>query len=302
MQLISAEGQVPCTQISPEQLKTVTSILAGKIIKLLAENESGLHSSAIARTLHEHEQKIYYHARKLLKANIIVIDRTEDAQGGTAKILKLKTPAYAVRFRKFEPITKISTITTEQEAYLTPFIENGHLNCKIIVGSPDPHGPEHARSRDTMYAIDLALFLGTFLTTPATPIMQLDTELRDWNNNLIIIGGPVVNKAAERINRQSPIPYDRSKKAFIIGKKKFDHEETGVIIKMKNPYAKGKYILHIMGKRYTGTRAAILALMKNFDQLCKQSGQKTHISIVLGKDDDSDGIIDNAQIIHQTLT
>jgi hypothetical protein len=46
-----------------------------------------------------------------------------------------------------------------------------------VVGSPDPHGPERARSRDGYYGIDLGLFLGTFLYYVSDFSVKLDTEV-----------------------------------------------------------------------------------------------------------------------------
>ena len=111
--------------------------------------------------------------------------------------------------------------------------------------------------------------------------------LRDWNQNLIIIGGPVVNKAAERINTKSLAPYDKEQKAFVIHNKPYGQEELGIIVKMPNPFARGKWILHIAGKRTAGTRAAILAFLTSFDLVCKQP-----ITLVEGSDHDSDGVIE----------
>jgi hypothetical protein len=61
---------------------------------------------------------------------------------------------------------------------------------------------------------------------------------------------------------------------------------------MPNPFARGKWILHIAGKRHTGTRAAIIALLSDFEEICRSS-----IVIVEGLDADSDGIVDRAKII-----
>jgi hypothetical protein len=296
MQLIDDSGsrQIICKELTLDHMKVAGSKLAGRIIRLLSDEPQGMHASRIAKELREHEQKIYYHTRRLIKAGILEIHHTEDSKGGTAKVLALQEPAFAVRFGKFEPYARASSIPSGQAAFLRPFIEGGKLNARIIVGSPDPHGPEQARSRDANYAIDLGLFLGTFLSTRSPPAVQLDTELRAWDQNLIIVGGPVVNRAAERINRKSPARYDFEEKAFMVKGKQYSHESIGVIAKMPNPFSKGKWILHIAGKRHTGTRAAVIALLTDFEKVCAAS-----ITIVEGVDADSDGIIDRSRIIAQ---
>ena len=265
-----------------------------RILELVAQHPHGIFASHIAKQLGEHEQKVYYHTRRLLKSGVLTVHHTEDARGGTAKVLTLSAPAFALMLGKFEPLARIATYLPEQVSYLSPFIEHGRLNARIVVGSPDPHGPEQARSRDANYAIDLGVFLGTFLTSRAPPSVVLDTELRDWNQNLIIVGGPVVNKAAERINARSPARYDKEAKAFIIGNRAYSHDEVGVIAKMPNPFAKGKWILHITGKRHNGTKAAILAFLTAFEQVCRQE-----ITIVEGLDADSDGVVDSVKFVSE---
>jgi hypothetical protein len=291
MQLTDGKGTVGCTELQPAQIKTVTSALATKILNLVAAHPRGLHAFELAKQLKMHEQKIYYHTRSMVKAGILVV-RTEEGKGGVAKILTLKTPAFALRLQEFEPMARVASYLPEHIAYLDPFIRDGKLHATIVVGSPDPHGPEHARSRDANYAIDLALFLGTFLTTRASPSVQLDTELRDWNQNLIIIGGPVVNKAAERINAKSLASYDKEVKAFMVAGNAYGAEEVGVIVKMPNPFAKSKWILHIAGRRHTGTKAAILAFLTAFDKLCKNN-----VNVVEGLDADSDGVVDSVKFL-----
>jgi hypothetical protein len=251
----------------------------------------------IAKRLHVGEQSIYYHTRKLLIAGFLIIDRVEDTRGGIAKILKLKAPSFSVLYGKMASASMVAQ--AKGNSYLHPFVDNGALDCKIVIGSPDPHGPEAARSRDAAYAVDFGLFIGMFLNSRASPSVLLDTEMRDWNQNLIIIGGPVVNKAAARINGKSPVPYNQELKLFSFGKRSFSQDEIGVIVKMPNPFFKGKWILHIVGKRYSGTRAAVLAFLQEFDEITKskQLYNGTKVSIVLGVDSDSDGVVDSVRFI-----
>src|SRR3989338_9353685 len=103
MQLINdaGNGEVICKEIALSDIKAATSPLAQKILELLAKEP--LHASRIAKELKEEEQKIYYHTRQLVKAGLLAVHHTEDSQGGLAKVLALKTPSFAVRFRPFDP-------------------------------------------------------------------------------------------------------------------------------------------------------------------------------------------------------
>ncbi|MDD9954487.1 MAG: S-layer protein [Candidatus Woesearchaeota archaeon] len=282
MYLVQGTEALPCVELQPEHVRATASPLAIQIIKLLAEES--LHASAVAERLGEPEQKIHYHIKRLREAGLIAVDHI--AEVGSAKVLRLEAPAYAVRFKDFK---QTKTNPAYQE-FLSPFIRNGKWDAQIVVGSPDPHGPEGARSRDGSYAIDLGLFFGTFLEFPAAPAVVLDTELRDWKQHLIVIGGPIVNKAAEKLNDVAPIWYE--KRMFVTDETTYDHEHAGIIVKMPNPLAQGKSVLWIAGKHHTGTRAAIVALVKHFAAVCTQD-----VSVVAGLDTDSDGVIDDARFL-----
>src|SRR3989339_1581917 len=195
---------LPAKEISAEAAGTVSSGLAHKILNLLAKDI--MYPIDIAKALKVHEQKIYYHIRNLEKAGIIKVVKKETKQGATANFYALTEPAFVIKFKNFESTSKIAQIRNESE-FLEPFIKNGQLDALIIVGSPDPHGPDKARSRDGYYGMDLALFLGTFLNYVPKFNVKLDTEVRegDLRNNLILIGGPVVNKITEEVNSRLPI-------------------------------------------------------------------------------------------------
>ena len=195
---------LPCKELTPYRLKSMSSPLAQRILRKLAENPS--YPKEIAVQLKVHEQKVYYHIRKLEKAGIIQPTKTEKRQGAVARYYTLTQPSFAVRFKDFQTTQKISYSSSESE-FLEPFIQDGELNALIIIGSPDPHGPEKARSRDGYYGMDLALFLGTFLNYIPELNVRLDTEVResDLKNNLIILGGPIVNGVTARINDKLPI-------------------------------------------------------------------------------------------------
>ena len=110
-------------------------------------------------------------------------------------------------------------------------------------------------------------------------------------NNMIVIGGPVTNRITKKINDKLPIRFDRKKNVYSsLTKKTYRSDDCGFIVKIRNPHDETKSIMVIAGKRYSGTRAAILAFLKNFESL---SGH----NVVEGVDDDGDGIIDTVDIL-----
>ena len=290
------------SEIKLQQLKGLTSNVAKKILYLLALEPS--YPSKLAKDLKIHEQIIFYHIRKLEKAKLIKIVKREDKQGGVANYYSLIDDSFFIRFKDFKPTEKISYADKKKEDFLLPFIESGQFNALIIVGSPEPHGLQSARSRDGHYGIDLALFLGTFLNYIPKLNVKLDTEVRanDLKQNLILIGGPVVNKITEKINDKLPIHFDKKFKKNIhssLTKQVYLADNCGMIVKVKNPFDVEKSILIVAGKRYSGTQAAVISFLIKFDEIVKgnKKNKKVLAKVVEGFDSDSDGVIDSVEFL-----
>lgn len=287
---------LPAKEIKGDAITSLSSELAQKILSLLAKEP--LYPVDIAKKLKVHEQKVYYHIRNLEKAGIISVVKKETKQGAVANYYALTQPSFIFRFKDFEKTNKITQIK-EDTTYLSPFIKDGQLNALIVVGSPDPHGPDKARSRDGYYGMDLALFLGTFLHYVPQFNVKLDTEVRekDLQNNIILIGGPIVNKVTEKINDKLPILFKNGNITSTLTGETYPQDECGMIVKAKNPLHKEKSILVVAGNRFSGTRAAIIAFLKHFDKLQKGNVHNVSIkaNVVEGMDMDSDGIVDDVE-------
>ncbi len=291
---------LPAQEIRPEDAKNLSSDLAIRILKLLSAKL--MYPIELAHELKVHEQKVYYHIRNLEKAGIIRVVKQEGRQGAVAKYYALEKPAVVVRFKGMEETHKLLNMKGSSE-FLEPFIKDGQLNALIIVGSPDPHGPEKARSKDGYYGMDLALFLGTFLNYVPKFYVKLDTDAREEdlrNNNLILIGGPVVNRVTWMANPKLPVRFDKEQHWAIhstISDNTYPTDESGLIVKAKSPFNPDKSILVVAGKRYFGTRAAIIAFLKHFDELAAGNVHSRSVKarVVEGVDMDSDGLIDEAE-------
>ncbi|MEM2121430.1 MAG: S-layer protein [Candidatus Woesearchaeota archaeon] len=292
---------LPVKEIKPGMFKAIGSELALKILKTIAEKPS--YPVEISKKLKVHEQKVYYHIRNLERAGFIKVISSKEIAGSIAKIYGVEKPAFFFKLKEFEQAQKIVQIRGES-SFLEDFIKDGQLNARIIVGSPDPHGPEKARSRDGYYGIDLALFLGTFLNYVPGLNVKLDTEVKeeDLKQNLILIGGPVVNRVCEQINDKLPVRFSKDGNWNIyssVSGKYYYGEENGIIVKAKNPFNKDANVFVIAGKRYSGTRAAIVAILKHFDKVTAGNiyNPKITAKIVEGIDYDSDGIVDDAEFL-----
>ncbi|MBI4014695.1 MAG: S-layer protein [Candidatus Aenigmarchaeota archaeon] len=259
------------------------SKLASRIMRHLAKRPS--YAKEIARALGEEEQKIYYHVRGLEKLKLIKKQRERIMGGAVARYYALSSPSFFVRFGEFSP----ASVIPQESAFLYPLIEHGRLNACIVLGSPDPHGPEGARARDAYYAVDLALFLGSHLMESA-PSVVLDTDIdrEGMKGNLIIVGGPVTNRVAKIMNDSLPVRFAGKDVYSSATKKMYKSENTGIIVKTKNPLNKESTVLLLAGKRHAGTKAAILALYRSFAK---------NYAVVEGIDSDGDGIVDDVKIL-----
>ena len=308
MIVVKREGgelySINAKEITHKESRLLGTDLSYKILKLITEKP--MYPVEIAKELKVHEQKVYYYIKNFLKAGLIKVVKKENIHGSVANYYSIDEPAFVIKFKDLEKSSKIIELDKRNEEYkkfLEPFIIEGKLDALIIVGSPAPHGPELARSKDGYYGMDLALFLGTFLNNVPEFRVKLDTEVResDLQNNLILIGGPIVNKVTAEINDKLPVKFYKEHgwniKSF--SGNSYPEETNGIIVKAKNPYNKDKYILLVAGKRYFGTRAAIIAFLKNFDDVCKGNvyNRKIYAKVVEGVDLDSDGIVDNVKFL-----
>jgi len=281
-------------EMEVKKMNVFGSELSVRIIKELAKKSAC--AMDLARALNEHEQKIYYHLRRLERAGIISLERTEVRAGALTKIYKIDSPYIALKLFDDKPIEYF--IRPKELEILHPFIENGKMNSIIIVSSPDPHGRFGAASSDGYAAIDLALFLGSFLREPEINY-RLDTQVDedDLKKNLILLGGPKANIVVDKLNKFLPIYFDEKNEWQIVStlsKNVYRDDDIGLIIKMRNPFSPKNYVLMFCGRRFKGTRAATLALIKHANELEKNNKFKEGIArLVKGIDRDSDGIIDD---------
>ncbi|MEE9525165.1 MAG: S-layer protein [Candidatus Woesearchaeota archaeon] len=295
-------SSLPAKEIKSNKIKYFASKVARDILRELAKESN--YPRKLAKKLRLNEQLVYYHIRNLEKGGLIEVIKKERIQGSFANFYALKEPAFVVKFKEFDKASKISELEKEQTKFLTPFIEDGKFRATIIIGSPDPHGPDKARSRDGYYAIDLALFFGTFLSYTPESSVKLDTEVRehDLEGNIIVVGGPVVNTVTGKLNLKLPIKFDKENSWAVnstISEKSYTSDEIGVIIKMKNPFNPRKSLLLIAGKRHSGTKAAIIAFLKHFNEISNGNkfNKNMFAKIVEGIDLDSDGIVDEVEFL-----
>ena len=140
-----------------QKLKMILGKLSWQILTLLSEKE--MYPLEVARHIGVHEQKVYYHIRKLAKAGAITVTKEEKKKGATAKYYKTVSPAFGIEFpHGYKTIQNLSVQVMDEklQEFFKEFINgNGVLEGKIVVGSPTPHGPFKTSARDGHYAAHL---------------------------------------------------------------------------------------------------------------------------------------------------
>jgi len=85
-----------CIMKDPQKLKMIVGNLSWKILKMLSEQE--MYPLEVARKLGVHEQKVYYHIRKLVNSGAIIIEKQEKKKGAIAKYYRTVAPAFGIEF------------------------------------------------------------------------------------------------------------------------------------------------------------------------------------------------------------
>jgi len=287
--------------VDPKYIDIIRNDLAMQIVGKLAGAKSC--AMDLSRELKQHEQKIYYHIRRLEKAGIIKKAGVERRFGMLAKMYTAVSPIVSAKLYEDGRLVSKgqSGLDLIVSQLLHPFIENGKLNAKIIVGDPYPHGKYDHGGLDAYHVSNLAHFLGKYLDKLDLPICSIDTKISkdDLKNNLIVIGGPVGNSITYDLNQHLPIYFDEQSGWNLVSKatgKKYNDDLAGIIIKMENPFDKDKKILVLAGGRTRGTLAAVMAFTKHIEDIFKANSDIVSV-IVHGIDSDGDGLPDDAKIV-----
>jgi len=294
----------------PERLKSVLNKLSWKILQLLSEKE--MYPMEVAKKLGIHEQKVYYHIRKLAMAGAIKVVREEEKKGAVAKYYKASFPAMGIELPfGYHKVSRppAANIDNKLQQFLGSFVKDGVFDGKIVVGSPDPHGPFKARARDGHYAAYLTFFLGQFVDLPEDFPIKLDVDVKaekEEDNNLILVGGPGTNLITQEFNEFLPIHFNMipSEHGFILGglvsektKKVYTSDNMGVIARIPNPRNKNRSMIVLAGNKAVGTKACVLALTNFGKKTLKNFIDESFAVVIQGFDLDGDGKVDSIEVL-----
>ncbi|UCG45875.1 MAG: helix-turn-helix domain-containing protein [Candidatus Bathyarchaeota archaeon] len=295
-----------------ERLGAALNKLSWKILEAL--NEKEMYPMELARQLKMHEQKIYYHIRKLVRAGLIRVVREEEKKGAIAKYYKVSFPAFGVELPQgYRVIHTMPTSDADEKVkrFFNPIMIDGDpFNGKVVVGSPDPHGPFKARARDGHYATYLTLFLGRLGGSQEGFAVKLDVDIKaekEEGSNMILVGGPGTNLITQEVNDFLPIRFDMmaSKHGFLLGGlisqetgNVYSGDTVGVIAKLVNPWNEKRRIVVLAGNKAVGTKACVIALTRfSKDTLKNYINQDSFATLIQGFDLDGDGKVDSVEVL-----
>jgi len=296
----------------PQKLKMILNRLSWKILVMLSEKE--MYPLEIAKKLGVHEQKVYYHIRKLAKAGAITVVREEEKKGAIAKYYKAVSSAFGIELpHGYKTIERLSLISMDEQIqkFFKEFItKDGAFEGKIVVGSPTPHGPFKTSARDGHYASHLTFFLGQFAKMPEEFAIKLDVDVKaekEEKTNLILVGGPGTNLLTQELNEYLPIRFNMqpSQQGFLFGglvsrktSMVYTADAVGLVAKIVNPWDKTKRIVVLAGNKAVGTKACVLALTGFWKKtLSGYNGEDTFAKVIQGFDLDGDGKVDSIEIL-----
>lgn len=288
----------------PERLGALSSPLAWRILQELARSPD--YPSALAARLKVHEQKVYYHVRRLEAAGFLRVVREEARQGAAARILAPTAEAFAVVLKgRGTPMPAPALLRSGPVAeFLKPFSRRGVFHGSIVIGSPYPHGPFLTTARDSPYAVELGLFLGRLFALPKTPIVRLDTEVKaagESHESMVLVGGPVANIITADINPRLAVAFDWKQVWRMESsrtRRSYADEQVGLLAQVRSPWNPEAVVVLLSGLHYAGTHASILALTRFADEALDgfEPGRDFY-RVVAGEDRDGDGRLDAVAVL-----
>lgn len=294
---------VQADELDEEKLKALNDDTRVEILEIISKSPK--YPSEIAEILGISKQKAYYHFERLKEANLVEKDHQEKRSGGLATYFTAAQTGLILDLGGNGEKIFVPERTEGLKNFLSPLIQSGKLDGKIVVGSPDQHGPDQVRARDGHLAGELSMKLGGHAATD-NELVVLDTEVvREslYDTNLLLLGGVLTNTVMKKFNSEFSVnfsgdsfPYHEIKTS----KNSYTDENIGIIAKTTNPELKDKAIYSVAGIRSAGTRAAVKAF-SDLENLVEGYREGDFYAVVRGLDMDGDGKIDDYELLETSI-
>lgn len=291
--------KVEALSLDFDKVKAIGDKTRFKILKMLQEEES--YPADVAKELGVSKQKAYYHFQILEDEGLIEESREEKKSGGVATFYQTTSGGFILDFGEEGEKITLPDRKPEVKKFLNPLVEKGKLNGKIVVGSPEKHGPDQVKARDGHLATELGIKLGAYTDSDELST-ALDTEIfrdNEFDENLLMLGGVLTNTVTKKFNDEFPVSFEGEEFPYReIGtpQSTYSDDEVGVVAKTRNPLDRGKRLYMVAGVREKGTRAAVKAF-KDLEEILEEYSRGDYYVLVRGMDMDGDGEIDDYEIL-----
>lgn len=291
--------EIDTETLSQERLEAINSPIRREILELLAEKPS--YPAKVSKQLDIGKQKTYYHFEKLKDAGLIEKQREEKHSGGLATFYRPTSGAYCLDLGGEGRKTFIPGRNRVVSRFLHPLVSEGKIRGRVVVGSPERHGPDQVRARDGHLAGEITGKLGNYGRLD-DQVTMLDTDLSrdgDYGRNLLVLGGVLTNTAAKKFNGDFPVEFSGEEfpyREIKTPEGTYDEGGIGVVAKTANPENAEKAIYLVAGVRAEGTRAAVTAF-RDLENIVEDYSEREFYRVVRGLDMDGDGRIDDYEIV-----
>ncbi len=286
----------------PRAIRQMTSVQAWRILRSLAEAPK--YPAQVARELQMYRQRVYYYTRRLEKLGIIQAEKVAKVSGAFAKYYTVPHEAFGVEISAEEGKPFETGILREPlRGFLHPLVDEAVFKSRIIVGSPEPHGPLKTQSRDGHYSAHLALFLGRFCATSREFTVKLDVDVKSEKQesaNMLLIGGPGTNLMTAEVNKYLPVQFNEKNYWAGLSDRKgrtYTGATDGVVAKIRNPYDTNNWLIVLAGNTHVGTKASILSLTNHWKEVLSGYRGGEWAVAIRGFDLDGDGKVDSADVL-----
>src|SRR3989475_11558245 len=280
----------------PERVAPLSSPLAWRILQELAKTPD--YPNALAGRVKVHEQKVYYHVRRLEAAGVLHVLREGPKRGASARVLAPTAEAFSIVLKgRGNPVTSpLLPHAGVVGRFLEEFTRDSVFEGSVVVGSPYTHGPFNTTARDSPYAVELGFFLGRLFAPRKGLVVRLDTEVKALGagkEDMIIVGGPVANIITMELNPHLAVNFDWKQVWRMESsrtRRPYADEQVGLIAKVRNPWNPARVIVVLSGLHAVGTMAAILGLTHFAEEVLDgYAPGEDFYRVVAGQDPDRDG-------------
>lgn len=272
-----------------------------KVLKQVAKEKS--YPKKISESLDMHEQKIYYHIRKLKEADLVEVYDEKSIGGANCKLYRPTAWAFGFSLPNGWRKAKTGYFETSEKLvdFFSEFIEGGSFSGSIVAGSPKQHGPFMTSARDGHYAVQLGIFLGDFCDLEDRFVVKLDTEVKAegaLDRHLMLIGGPITNIVSREINDELSVRFDWEETWKIVSDrtgKVYKEDNLGIIAKIEN---NGFSRILFSGLDFKGTKTCIIGITQQYEKILGDyQPDKEFYRVIKGLDRDGDGKTDDIEIL-----